>query len=215
MKMKIIQLSVGKPKNLTYQSKNYVSGISKDTVPEAFLAKDCFNGDGVANPEFHGGEERAVCFYPFEHYAMWEAEFKSQLKIPAFGENLTVDGMREAEVFIGDIYQIGEAVIQISQGRIPCSTISKHNHEDRFLKRVFETGYTGYFGKVLKEGMIRQDSEIILIDRHPLEISVLEANQTLFHDFRNEDRINNILKVNELAEAWKIQLNKKLDALHS
>ncbi|WP_233569762.1 MOSC domain-containing protein [Falsibacillus albus] len=212
--MKIIRVNVGKPKEHSYNENTYRSGISKRSVQEVMVTEERFVGDDVENHEYHGGKERAVCFYPYEHYQKWETEFNKTLNIPAFGENLTVTGMKEDEVFIGDIFQIGEAVIQICQGRIPCSTISKFNGVDPLLKRIIETGFTGYFGKVIKEGSISESSEIILIDQHPLQISILEANQTLFHDFKNKERLEKIMEVKELASAWKKAIQKKLMAPH-
>ena len=126
--MKIIRLNIGKPKISTYKSKEFLTGIGKKSISEALLLKDQFVGDGVANPAFHGGPDRAVCFYPYEHYKQWEEEFNKILSIPAFGENLTVSGMLEKDICIGDIFQIGDTIVQITQGRVPCSTISNIIH---------------------------------------------------------------------------------------
>ncbi|EIJ83071.1 MOSC domain protein [Bacillus methanolicus MGA3] len=153
-KRQLRSLRVGMPKDYIWNGKEVKSGIGKTEIQEVLLTKEGFIGDGVANPEFHGGPERAVCLYPFEHYEKWEKEFSATLKMPAFGENITVSGMCENEVYIGDIYKLEEAVIQVSQGRIPCSTISKHNGIEQLMKRVVETGFTGYFFRVLKEGML-------------------------------------------------------------
>lgn len=184
------------------------TAICKDPVSEAVLTKEGFSGDGVADLQHHGGVDRAVCFYPYEHYGMWEKEFNVKLPASALGENLTVTGMLEEEVCIGDIYQIGDAVVQITQGRVPCSTISIRNGVNTFLKRIVETCYTGYFGRVMEEGTIRTDSKLTLLERHPEQVSVLFANQTLFHDQKNRDAIRKILGVKELASVWRTKLEK-------
>lgn len=188
------------------------TAICKDLVSEVFLTQEGFSGDGVADLQHHGGLDRAVCFYPYEHYEMWEKEFNIKLPSSAFGENLTVTGMLEEEVYLGDLYQIGDAVVQITQGRIPCSTISIRNGVNTFLKRIVETGFTGYFGRVLKEGTIRNDSKLTLIKPHPEQISVLFANHTLFHDQKNRDAVRRILGVQELASVWRVKL-EKLDSV--
>ena len=98
----------------------------------------------------------------------------------AFGENLTVTNMLEADVCIGDIYKIGDAVIQITQGRIPCSTIDRYTEANTLLKRLIETGYTGFLARVLEEGTICADSTIELVEKHPARISVLYCNEVYF-----------------------------------
>lgn len=211
MDPQIVTLNIGKPKKMPYKETEFVSGIWKEPVSEAMLTHDRFVGDDVANPSFHGGPERAVCVYSHEHYAMWEKEFGVKLPAVAFGENLTITHMLEEDVCIGDIYKIGEAVVQVAQGRYPCNTISKRNQLDTLWSRVFETGYTGFFCRVLEEGIVRSDSTITLLDRHPKEVSVLFANRIMFHDTKNAEGISKVLEVSELAEAWKTRLTTLLE----
>lgn len=198
----IINLAIGKPKPYTWDNKEENSAIGKRTVKEAELKKSGFVGDGVANPEFHGGPDRAVCIYPYEHYSKWESEFQTKLQLPAFGENLTVTGMQESEVCVGDIYKIGNTVVQVTQGRVPCSTISQFNQQRQLLNKVFKSCYTGYFLRVLEEGSIFIDSKIELVHAHPRRISVLFAARTLFHD-QDKRAVEEILTVDELAADWK------------
>lgn len=208
--IQIKNLALGKPKEYDWDMKKEVSAIGKSSTNKLMVRKSGIVGDDVANHEFHGGADRAVCLYPYEHYSDWENEFNIKLKLPAFGENITVAGMLEKDVCIGDIYQAGDAIIQVTQGRVPCSTISKYNGVEKFLNRVVATGYTGYFFRVLEEGSITLDSELKLISRHPQEISVLFANQILFREPKNSLAIENILEVQELAEVWKQKFIKLL-----
>jgi MOSC domain-containing protein YiiM len=199
---KIISLAIGKSMEYTWRQSKEQSAIGKTAVTTAQLKKEGFIGDGVANTEFHGGVDRAVCIYPFEHYSRWEKIFNKKLRLPAFGENITAIGMTEAEVHIGDIYKIGDTVIQVTQGRVPCSTISSFNQEKDFLKLVFETSLTGYFFRVIEEGTINIDSKIELAEQHPMKISVFFAAQTLFHS-HDQKAIEKILQVEEMALDWK------------
>jgi MOSC domain-containing protein YiiM len=203
----MISLAIGKPMEYIWDQKKEKSAIGKNVVKTAKLNKDGFISDDVANHEFHGGIDRAVCVYPYEHYSKWEKLFNKKLRLPAFGENITAAGMTEAEVHIGDIYKIGETVIQVTQGRVPCSTISSFNQEKKFLKFVFETSLTGYFCRVIEEGTINIDSKIELVEQHPLKVSVLFAAQTLFHN-HDKKAIEKILQVEEMAEDWKQRLLK-------
>lgn len=207
---KIINLALGKPSEYEWNKHVESSGIGKVSVQKIDVKLDAIVGDGVGNPEFHGGQDRVVCLYPYEHYSLWEKEFQTQLPVPAFGENITAIGMKEETVCIGDIYKIGEAVLQITQGRIPCSTISKYNGINSLLRRIVETSFTGYFFRVLEEGSISVGSTIQLMDRHPKGISVLKANQVLFHELSNKIEIKRLLEINELAEVWKQKLMRAL-----
>jgi MOSC domain-containing protein YiiM len=130
-----------------------------------------------------------------------------------YNGNKLVTGMTENNVFIGDIYQIGDAIVQISQGRIPCKTISKSNHVQSFLDRIIETGYTGYFCRVLQEGIVRENSPITLLERHPQEVTVFFANRVFFHEKEDRKGIEKILAVTELAPVWKNLLTKRLEKL--
>lgn len=210
MTIELKNFSIGLPKQIKYSDdKEMISGICKETVEEAFLSKEGFHGDGVADLRFHGGPDRAVCVYPYEHYTQWKEEFGEILPPSAFGENLTVSNMLEAEVHIGDIYRIGDAVIQVTQSRIPCSTITKRTNLPLLLKRMVETGYTGYLCRVLEEGIVKQDSEITLLERDTDQVSVLFSNQIYFHHSKDLEAVKQIVEVPALASEWKKSLIKK------
>lgn len=210
MTIELKNFSIGLPKQIKYSDdKEMISGICKETVEEAFLSKEGFHGDGVADLRFHGGPDRAVCVYPYEHYTQWKEEFGEILPPSAFGENLTVSNMLEAEVYIGDIYRIGDAVIQVTQSRIPCSTITKRTNLPLLLKRMVETGHTGYLCRVLEEGVVKQDSEITLLERDTDQVSVLFSNQIYFHNSKDLKAVKKIIEVPALASEWKKSLIKK------
>ncbi|RFB14832.1 MOSC domain-containing protein [Bacillus sp. HNG] len=216
MTIEIKNFSIGLPKKMTYgKNEEIITAIRKQAVEEAFLTKDGFRGDGVADLKHHGGPDRAVCVYPFEHYSQWESEFLVQFPLPTFGENLTLTNMEEKDVCIGDIYQIGDAVIQITQGRIPCSTITKRTNNPYLLKMMVQTGFTGYLARVLKEGTVRKDSTISLIERNSKHVSILEANEIYYKKPRDIEGIQKILGVEELADEWKEMLHERLTRLEA
>jgi len=206
--------SIGLPQKMKYgNDKELETGICKQTVEEAFLAKEGFRGDGVADLRYHGGPNRAVCVYPYEHYLLWEKEFSAPLPPSTFGENLTVTNMLEKDVYIGDIFRLGEAVIQITQGRIPCSTITKRTNNPALLKRIVQTGFTGYLCRVLEEGIVRKNSNITLLESHPKQVSILEGNEIYFHKPKDVEGMKRMLAVDELAGEWKELLAERLNKL--
>ncbi|WP_338752753.1 MOSC domain-containing protein [Bacillus sp. FJAT-52991] len=212
--IELVNFATGLPKKMKYgQDKEMDTGICKESVNEAFLTKEGFIGDGVADLKHHGGPDRAVCVYPYEHYKLWEQEFQTTLPTATFGENLTVTHMLEQDVHIGDIYQLGDAVIQITQGRVPCSTITKRTNLTPLLKRIVETGFTGYLCRVLQEGTVQTNSSITLLEPHPQQVSILFANQIYFHRQKDIEGIKKVLAVQELAEEWRKQLAGRLERL--
>ncbi len=210
MSRKIINLAVGKPKEYQWNNKKVSSGIGKTTVESLTVGKSRIVGDDVANHKAHGGPDRVVCFYPHEHYTYWEETFNRKLNLPAFGENLTAAGMTEEQVCIGDVFKIGEAVLQVTQGRVPCVTISNYNDENQLLKQVVDTNLTGYFFRVLEEGIINLDSEITLLEKDSNGITVAFATQILFHQKDDKESIEKILKVDALSEEWRNRFLKIL-----
>lgn len=137
-------------------------------------------------------------------------DVSKKLILPAFGENITATGMVEEQVCIGDIYKLGDTVVQVTQGRVPCATISNYNQEKQFLKKVVETTLTGYFFRVLEEGTITLNSQISLVEKHAKEISVSFATQILFHQKQDKTSIEKILTVDALAEDWRNRFLKLL-----
>ena len=209
-------LAIGMPRTLhTIDGEEFVSAICKQESTEVFLSIEGFQGDGIADTKHHGGPDRAVCIYPGEHYAFWENEFACQLPPSTFGENLTVDGMLEENVCIGDIFKVGDAIIQVTQGRVPCSTISQRTGLPKLMKRMIQSGFTGYLCRVLEEGIIRFDSPITLVQRDPHEVSILYANEVYFQRPDDQEGLKQILAVDALAEEWQDMVTKRLEKLQN
>ena len=213
---KLITLSIGLPKKLqTSKGQDYISAICKQPSREAFLSIDGFRGDGIADTKHHGGPDRAVCIYPAEHYPHWENEYNCTLPTSTFVENLTISGMLENEVYIGDTFRVGEAVLQVTQGRVPCSTINKRTGLPTLMKKIVDTGFTGYLCRVLGEGMVRDDSSITLLERDPNGVSILYANEIYFHRPNDLDGMKRIVAVDALADVWKEKLVKRIEKLQT
>lgn len=211
---KIAYISKGLPKSSLYNGQEFVSGIWKEQADTLAVRSIKIDEDDVANPAYHGGPDRVVCAYPYEHYAHWEKQFGQPLTGAAFGENLTVLNMREDQVCIGDVYQIGGAILQVSQGRYPCATINKRNNNNRLLKAVVEMGYTGYFFRVLQEGTISSDSTITQLSAHPSQVTVAQIHHLYFHDKSPDPKtLERMLEIEELALPWRTKLLEKQQKL--
>lgn len=161
-------------------------------------------GDSVASKRFHGGPEKAVLCYAADHYRRWAQEHPQLDMSPgAFAENLTISGADESTVCIGDQFQIGQCVIEISQPRQPCWKISRRWGVKTLTKEVTESGRTGWYARVIAEGTIEAGQEIINIARPHAEWSVARANDVMFG--RQVDRLAviELMNLEKLSDEWK------------
>ncbi|WP_209125262.1 MOSC domain-containing protein [Alkalihalobacillus sp. BA299] len=209
--MSCTSIQIGKPKSIEHNGKEIKTGIYKAQVKgPVFIGKLNIEGDGQADLINHGGKDKAVCVYPLEHYEYWQNDLNRTMSNGSFGENLTVKGMLEKEVCIGDTYKIGDVIVQVSQPRQPCFKLAKRNGADDLVAHVQNTGYTGYYFRVLEEGFIEVNDTIELMKRHPNKISVSYANTIMFKEKENVEGIKAILAVDELSDSWRETLQKRL-----
>ncbi|WP_416147811.1 MOSC domain-containing protein [Salipaludibacillus sp. HK11] len=209
---KLVSINVGMPRNMQNHEKELLTGIHKQEVNKPiFLSKENFAGDGQADLVHHGGVDKAVCVYSYNHYPYWTNKLQIPLSYGAFGENITVNGLTEEEVCIGDVYQLGETQVQVTQPRQPCHKLAKRYKEPKLPLWFQDSGYTGYYFRVLQEGLVSKDMSIKLIRKHPKNVTISFANQIMHHDKKNIEGINKILEVDELSASWRETLAKRLN----
>jgi len=202
--MIITSLNIGMPKRESFHGKDFLTGMCKKPVAgPLLLTKLGFDGDGVGDRKHHGGEDKAVCVYSLDHYAYWGSVLGIEMPGAAFGENLSVVGMREEAVCIGEIYAIGTAVVQVSQPRQPCGTLAARYGRSDFVKLVAESGRTGFYFRVLTEGQVRAGDTLTLMERDPRCVSITFANNIFHHDRTNRDGIEKVLAVPALSGSWQ------------
>jgi MOSC domain-containing protein YiiM len=212
MKGNIASLNIKLPEEVETQTKTYFTAYNKTPQQQpVYLHKTHFEGDGVGNTIHHGGSDKVVCAYPFEHYEKWTTELNLEvpLSVPAFGENLTVRGLLEDDVCIGDVFSVGDAIVQITQPRQPCQTLASILCRPDMIKKVVDTGRTGYYLRVLKEGLVAAGDEMVLIEKHPANISVTESNRIKYGFLKDADKIQRLIEVKELAESMRESLQKR------
>ncbi|WP_136607215.1 MOSC domain-containing protein [Paenibacillus dokdonensis] len=198
----IVSVNTGKPITVEYLGKPLTTGIYKHPVQgEVFVGRTQMDGDGQADLKHHGGADKAVCVYPYEHYAYWENQLDKQLDYSAFGENLTVTGLLETEVCIGDIFEIGEVVVQVSQPRFPCFKISSKHAVKDFPARVLDTGYSGFYLRILQEGRLSNESVIVKRISDPMQVTVASVlkQQSLGRRQADREQLKRMLEVDALA----------------
>jgi MOSC domain-containing protein YiiM len=210
----IVSLNVGKPQKQSYQGKEFETGICKTPIQgNVFLSSANLEGDGQADLIHHGGVDKALCVYPYEHYSYWEQEIGQPLTYGAFGENITVQGISEDDVCIGDIFQFGEAVVQVSQPRQPCYKVAARYNVPDFPLRIQQTGFTGFYLRVLQEGRVSAADPLLLLEKHTTDITVTFANRIRYDHKNNIEAIKTILTLPELASSWREIFTKQLAKL--
>lgn len=212
------QLMVGKVKQIEQASvpfskiKNWETGMLKDPIEDQiWLSTTGLAGDEVADKKNHGGAEKAVFAYPIQHYTYWrETEGIEQIDIGAMGENLSVLEMDEQTVCIGDIYTFGDAIIQVSQPREPCWKPGELLGVKNLAAQIKQTGRSGWYFRVLKEGNVLSRIDIELTERPYPEWSIAACQEIAAEPLVNLRRSRALLGCEALADRWKRPLRKKI-----
>ena len=208
---KIESVRIGTPKPLAYRSKFVQSAIFKEEVLypiQVFLTN--LAGDVQADTLHHGGPDKAVCAYAAENYAFFTEKIGQVFPHGSFGENLTISGLREDAIMIGDIFSIGGCTLQVSQPREPCYKIAARHNIAQLPVWIKQTGYTGYYFRVLKEGILQAGDSAILKERGAGGITVAEANAIMYSNDVTSEQISQLLNEKALSASWRKQLTKKL-----
>lgn len=177
MTMKLISINVGMPKLVEIVGNQVNTGIYKTPqTGKVWLSKRNLEGDGQADLTVHGGEFQAAYSYPVEHYSYWEKTLsKPQLSYGTFGENFTVSGMLEDEVYVGDRFVIGDAIVEATMPRIPCFKFGHKIGKPDILPDFLASGRSGFYHKVIQEGYVQAGDAIVRIAHDPNSITIRRA----------------------------------------
>ncbi|MGB3752256.1 MAG: MOSC domain-containing protein [Arcobacteraceae bacterium] len=212
---KVLFIKIGKVTTTKLENskrKEMVSGIKKQPVPKAFLTKVGFLGDEQGDLLHHGGENKALFMFSQQTYEEINKHCKTSFEIDEvahFGENIILSNITESDICIGDIYSIGETKIQITQPRQPCWKLSANTEKKEMTKFIFQSGLTGWYAKVLKEGYISIDDECILETRKYKNLSIEKLNQLIVNPLLNEKLTNEALVCEVLGKAFWASLSKR------
>lgn len=209
--MRILSINVGKPKTIHIAGQRITTGIDKTPVAHSVaVGKQNLAGDGQADLVHHGGEDKAICAYPSEHFVYWEERYGRPFTAGSFGENWTLLGLTEDDVCLGDIYAAGTALVQVSQPRQPCSKLAfKHQLPD-LPKAVCQTGKSGFYFRVLKEGVVAPGAPLVLVERGAEALSIAYINHIYYHERDNAAAIKQIASHPALSASWREVFQKRL-----
>jgi MOSC domain-containing protein YiiM len=189
------------------------SAIFKKPVTGAIWLGRCnLTGDGQADPENHGGPEKAVNVYPTEHYPRWQTVLdRDVIEFGAFGENFTTEDLLESEVCIGDVFAVGDALVEISQPRQPCWKLARRWRRKDLPLLVEASGFTGWYFRVLQEGSVEQQAPIRLIERPYPKWTVMRANHIMHGSTGENESLRQLAACPALSASWKATLEKRIE----
>jgi len=202
---RLASVQVGRVKPLQAGPRVVSSAFRKRPVREPILlGRLGLAGDDQAAPT-HGGPDKAVCAYAGEHYPYWQGRLARQMGTGDFGENFTTLGLLESELQIGASFAVGEAVVQVSQPRAPCFKLSGRHGLPRLAVWVRQTGRTGYYFRVLQEGIVEAGHPLVALEGGD-GITIAELNRLCFHDRRDLAGLDRAIELQALSEAFRAGL---------
>ncbi|BCX79525.1 MOSC domain-containing protein [Campylobacter sp. 19-13652] len=217
----LMSLNIGKilelgDKNSTDPLKKaYKSAIIKNSIKGALRCEsEGFVGDFVADTKHHGGRDKAVFANACSNYAFWE-EFLGLKNMPlgGMGENLSIKGLDETSVYVGDWHQIGSIVLEVSQPRKPCFTLCRRWGRADFAKEIFKSGRGGWYYRVVQTGECRAGDEIKIVKKAKIRLSIAQINREFYAPSSKEilEKIQALEAQNILAGEYSKAIKARLD----
>jgi len=212
--MKIISVNVGLPRETLWRGMNVLSSIFKNPVPGPVSVKALnLDGDRQADLTVHGGPNKAVYAYPIEHYPYWKRELQiADLAWGAFGENLTVEGVTEDVLAIGDQLKTGSAVLTVTQPRSPCYKLAMKFGRDDMIEKFLNSRRSGIYFSVAQEGEVGPGDSVEILSRDPHHVTIADINRLYVEEHTDEDLLNRALETGALPQSWKDYLARRAAA---
>jgi ferredoxin-NADP reductase/MOSC domain-containing protein YiiM len=213
----LLSVNVGKPKNVPWQGKTVYTGVWKRPVDgPAMVRRLNIDGDGQGDLGGHGGEQRAVLVYQIQSYDHWQRHLgRDDFGYGMFGENLTVDGMADDEVCVGDRYRIGEAEFEVTQPRVTCYRVGLRVGEPRLPALLVSHHRPGFYMRVIREGRVQAGDGIVKTRTGPGALTVADTDALLYLPGRDTARLRLALQIPALSPGWQGSFRELLEAAGS
>src|ERR1700742_1307239 len=201
----LLSVNVGLPRNIEWKGRTVHTGIWKEPVQgRCRVSRLNLNGDGQGDLAGHGGEQRAVFVYQIESYRYWQEHLhRIDFVYGQFGENFTIEGLPDDSVCIGDRYQIGSAVFEVTQPRVTCYRVGIRMNEPRLPALLTSSGRPGFYFRVLQEGEVGGGDEIVKVGEAKERMTVAEINALLYSPNHPRDRLERALRIEALSPGWR------------
>lgn len=209
--MKVVATNKGESVEINYHGKIEKTGMYKFPVDEGiYLGNEDVQEDSVIDRRYHGGIDKACYCYSEKHYDFWKSRFPDlEWEFGMFGENLSISDLDEGEINIGDIFEIGECLVQVSQPRQPCYKLNYRFNCDSMVKEFIEADFPGIYIRVLKQGIIKKGDQLVLKQRNDESLTVRQIYRLIYRKDINPELLNKAINDPALAESCKHDLRKK------
>jgi ferredoxin-NADP reductase/MOSC domain-containing protein YiiM len=209
----LLSVNVGMPKDVPWQGKTVFTGVFKDPVTGPCRVGTLnVDGDGQGDLAGHGGEQRAVFVYQIDSYRYWERELgRSDFVYGQFGENFTIEGLSDDEVCIGDRYQIGTAVFEVTQPRVTCYRVGIRMNDPRIPALLVSHRRPGFYFRVLQEGDVQAGDDILKLDSGPEQMTIAEVNALLYLPGHPRQQLLRALRIPALSPGWQASFRALLE----
>jgi MOSC domain-containing protein YiiM len=210
--MNLLSINVGLPREIESKGKIVRTSIFKSPVSGRIrVAQLNLEGDQQSDLSVHGGIDKAVYAYPSEHYLFWRQELPGiDLPWGSFGENFTTAGLLEEAVHIGDRFRVGSAEFVVTQPRMPCFKLGIRFDRQDIVKRFLQSGRTGFYLAVLKEGEVTAGDSINLLKRDEHGITIADIVNLYGRDAKNQDLLHRVSELPSLPKSWRDYFRKRL-----
>jgi ferredoxin-NADP reductase/MOSC domain-containing protein YiiM len=201
----LVSVNVGMPKDVSWQGKTVFTGVFKDPVAGPRRVRRLnVDGDGQGDLAGHGGEQRAVFVYQLDSYRYWERELgRGDFVHGQFGENFTVEGLSDDDVCIGDRYQVGSAVFEVTQPRVTCYRVGLRMNDPRIPALLVSHRRPGFYFRVLEEGEVQAGDEIVKLAAGQEEMTVAEVDALLYLPGHPRQQMLRALRIPALSPGWQ------------
>jgi MOSC domain-containing protein YiiM len=207
-----VSVNVGLPQDISWHGKTVRTGVWKSPVAGPSQVRRLnIDGDGQGDLAGHGGENRAVFVYQLDSYEYWQHELgRSDFTYGQFGENFTISGLADDQVCIGDRYQIGTALFEMTQPRVTCYRVGIRMNDPQIPALLVSRHRPGFYFRVLREGTVQAGDQIVKVAAGPEEMTVAEVDGLLYLPGHPRERVQRALRITALSDGWKTSFREIL-----
>lgn len=213
--MVITSCNISQPQEIVWRGKKVSTGIYKKPVNHPIhLGEEDVDNDHVIDRRYHGGIDKACYLFSENHYQFWRNKYPDLIwNWGMFGENLTVNGLDEAEMMIGDIYNLGKAKVQVTQPRQPCYKLGVRFGTQKMVKEFVSSGHSGVYVRVLEKGNVQKGDKLECLAKTENSLSVRDIFELLYADMSYVGEAKKAIRLVHLAESCRMDLIKRFEPM--
>ena len=214
---RLLSVNVGLPRDIAWHGEIVRTAVWKEPVQGRRMVRRLnIDGDGQGDLVGHGGEQRAVFVYQIDSYHYWERHFdRHDFIFGQFGENLTVEGLSDEDVCIGDHYRIGSALFEVTQPRVTCYRVGIRMNEPQMAAFLVAHRRPGFYFRVLQEGEVEAGDAIVKVADGPERMSIAEIDAMLYLGHHSQKQLERALRIPALSPGWKASFQALLEQARS